>query len=519
MASAAPARGRRRGPAVPIEDVAALPAGNTGLLIFGVMLASLLQVLDITIANVAIPHMQSALGATADSVTWVLTSYIIAAAVAMPITGWLADRVGARRLFILSTAGFVAASVLCGLAQNLTEMVLFRALQGVAGAFIAPLSQSFMLDSTRPSRHAQMMALWGLGVMIGPIVGPVLGGWLTENWDWRFVFFVNLPLGVLALAVLVATLPHRPTRRRRFDLAGFFYLGLALASLQLLLDRGQRLDWFESYEIWLYTFLAVSGAWFAVIHFITAEDPLFERELFADRNFVVAVMFMFVVGIVMFAVMALLPPMMQQLLGYGVIDTGLALMPRGVGVLISMQLAGLAVRLGADPRVLVGMGLAIVGLSLWEMAHWSLGVDYRHIWWTGIVQGLGMGFVFIPLQAIAFATLPPRFRTDGSSLLNLLRSLGSSVGISITTILLVRSIQTSHQDLASHVTAASSSMFDLSRMDRFQAVGQAALAFADAEINRQAAMIGYINDFWFMMWLCIAAIPLVLFMKTAGRRR
>ena len=222
------------------------------------------------------------------------------------------------------------------------------------------------------------------------------------------------------------------------------------------------------------------AAWLAIIHFATAKEPLFERELFADRNLVVAVLFMLVVGVAMFAVMALLPPMMQNLLGYGVIDTGMALMPRGVGLLISMQMAGYAVRRGADARLLVGGGLFIVGLSLWEMAQWSLQVDYNHIWWTGVFQGLGMGFVFIPLQTIAFATLAPRFRTDGSSLLNLTRSIGSSVGISVTSTLLIRSIQTSHQELASHVTAASSSMFDISRMDRFQAVGEAALRFADA---------------------------------------
>ena len=518
MATAAAGGGRRAQP-VPLEDVAALPADNPRLLIVGVMLASLLQVLDITIANVAIPHMQSALGATADTVTWVLTSYIIASAVSMPITGWLADRVGARRLFILSTAGFIVTSVLCGLAQNLTEMVIFRAAQGVAGAFIAPLSQSFMLDSSKPSRHPQMMAIWGLGVMIGPIIGPVLGGWLTENWDWRFVFFVNLPLGIIALVLLMTTLPHRPKRTRRFDLAGFFYLALGLASLQLILDRGQQLDWFQSYEIWLYFFLTCTGTWFAIVHFSTAREPLFERELFADRNFVVAVLFMVVVGMVMFAVMALLPPMMQRLLNYGVIDTGMALMPRGIGVLISMQLAALLTRFGVDARVLVAFGLSVVGFSLWEMSHWSLDVDYGHIWWTGTVQGLGMGFVFIPLQAVAFATLPPRFRTDGSSLLNLLRSLGSSIGISVTTVILTRSIQVSHADLSSNVTAASSSMFDLSEMDRYQAVGDAALVFGDAMINRQAAMIGYINDFWFMMWLSFASIPLVLFMKKPPKRR
>lgn len=501
----------------PLADVAALPAENPTLLIVGVMAASLLQVLDITIANVAIPHMQSALGATADTVTWVLTSYIIAAAVAMPITGWLADKVGARRLFIWSTAGFIASSILCGLAQNLEEMVIFRALQGVTGAFIAPLSQAFMLDTTRPSRHGQMMAIWGMGVMIGPIAGPVLGGWLTENWNWRFVYFVNLPVGVLALVLLIATLPDRPRRKRRFDLAGFAFLGLCLATLQLLLDRGQGEDWFQSKEIWVYAVLSLSGLWLAIVHFATVREPLFERELFADRNFVVALLFMIMVGLVMFAVMALLPPLMQRLLGYGVIDTGMALMPRGVGVLLSMWLAGVLMRIGVDARVLIALGLSVIAGSLWEMAHWSLALDYWHIWTTGIVQGLGMGLVFIPLQTIAFATLSPRLRTDGSSLLNLFRSIGSSVGISITTVLLTRSTQISHADLSSHITAATTSAFDISRMDQYQAVGDAAFAYVDSEINRQAAMIGYVNDFWFMMWLNIFTLPLVLLLRPSKR--
>jgi DHA2 family multidrug resistance protein len=392
-------------------------------------------------------------------------------------------------------------------------MVLFRALQGVTGAFIAPLSQSFMLDTTRPSRHSQMMAIWGMGIMIGPILGPVLGGWLTENWNWRFIYFVNLPVGILALVLLVMYLPHRPLRSRKFDLAGFAFLALGLASLQLLLDRGQGEDWFDALEIWAYAIISVSSWWMAIVHFSTAKEPLFERELFADRNFVVALLIMVMVGVVMFAVMALLPPMMQRLLGYGVIDTGMALMPRGVGVLVSMQIAGLLVRAGADSRVLIAGGFVIVAASLWEMAHWSLQLDYWHIWTTGVAQGLGMGLVFIPLQTLAFATLAPKMRTDGSSLLNLFRSVGSSVGISITTVLLTRSIQTSHADLSSHITAATTSAFDLSEMDKYQTVGDAAFAFIDAEVNRQAAMIGYVNDFWFMMWLCIVTMPLVLLLR------
>ncbi len=500
-------------PALPVADAPELETGNYPLMIIGVMAASLLQILDTTIANVALPHMQSSLGATVDTVTWVLTSYIIASAVALPITGWLADRIGARRLFIGSVAGFIIASMLCGLAQNLEEMVLFRALQGVAGAFIAPLSQSFMLDATRPSRHPQIMALWGMGIMIGPILGPILGGWLTETANWRWVFFVNLPIGVLSLAALIAFLPRRPQRKRPFDIAGFVLLALALTAFQLLLDRGQQEDWLASAEIWAYLVITLSASWMAVVHFATARNPMFDRALFADRNFAIALGFMVVIGIVMFAVMALLPPMLQSLFGYGVIDTGIVLMPRGVGILISMQVSGLLMRRGIDARPVVASGFLICAFSLWQMAHWSLDVDELHVIVSGLLQGLGMGLVFIPLQVSAFATLSPRLRTDGSSLLNLMRSLGASAGISWMTVLLARNIQTSHADLGSNITAATGSLVDVSTIDRFQALGDTAMSLIDAEVNRQAAMIAYVDDFWLMMWITLAAAPLTLLMR------
>ena len=525
MASAA-SESRRGGPAKaaprPLshaDDVATLPVPNPLLVAIGVMLASLIQILDTTIANVAIPHMQSTLGATSDEISWVLTSYIVAVAVAMPITGWLADRVGSRRLFLASVVGFVVSSMLCGMAQNVTQMVLFRALQGATGAFIAPLSQAAMIDTNKPSRQSQMMAVWGMGIMAGPILGPILGGYLTENWNWRAVFYVNVPLGAISLAILAATLPSRALVRRKFDGLGFVLIALALTSLQLLLDRGNHIDWFQSIEAWVYVTVFLSAVWIAVIHFATAREPLFNRHLFTNSNFVFALVFSLVMGVVMFATMALLPPMLQRLFGYGVIDTGETMMPRGVGTLLSMQFSGYILRKGFDPRILIALGFSIAAFSLWEMASWSLQTDYSHIATSGFIQGIGMGLVFIPLNASAFATLPPMLRTDGSSLLNLSRSVGSSVGISIVTLLLARNLQVSHSDLAAHVTASFTSVLDFSTVDRFQSLGEAALRLIDGEVNRQAAMIAYIDDFWLMTWLTLAAAPLVVFMKKADLRR
>ncbi len=524
MASAAaPANkqqpGSMRATPAATDDVALLPVANPMLVAIGVMLASLLQILDTTIANVAIPHMQASLGATSDEISWVLTSYIVAVAVAMPITGWLADRIGSRRLFILSVAGFVLSSMLCGMAQNVTQMVLFRALQGATGAFIGPLSQAAMIDTNKPSRQSQMMAVWGMGIMAGPILGPILGGYLTENWNWRAVFYVNVPLGIISLAIMFATLPSRKIVQRKFDGLGFALVALALTSLQLLLDRGGHIDWFESFEAWAYTFVAISATWIAVVHFVTAREPLFDRHLFADPNFVFALFFSLVIGVVMFATMALLPPMLQRLFGYGVIDTGMTLMPRGVGTLMTMQFSGWILRRGFDPRILIFSGFLIAAFSLWEMASWSLQTDYYHIAVSGFVQGIGMGLIFIPLNASAFATLPPMLRTDGSSLLNLSRSIGSSVGISIVTSQLAHNLQVSHADLASHVTASFTDVIDVSTVDRFQTLGEAGLSYIDAMVNQQAAMIAYIDDFYMMVWLSLAAAPLVIFMRKANLSR
>jgi DHA2 family multidrug resistance protein len=514
MASTArPGRSAQPGLPAHFRDEPEFVADNYFLLIVGVMLASLAVLLDTTITIVAVPHMQASLGASPDTITWVLTSYIIASAVFMPITGWLSDRIGQRNLFILAVSGFIGASMLCGAAQNLQEIVLFRAIQGFGGAFIMPLGQAVMLDATRPSRRSQIMALWGIGVVMGPVLGPVLGGFLTENWNWRWVFYVNLPVGGVAIALLLAQLPHRPKLRRPFDIVGFLLVGTALAALQLMLDRGPRLDWFDSYEIWIWCGLAISALWMAVIHLFTAEHPLFDRHLFADVNLMTAVVFIFIVGMILFSSMALLPTLLQDIIGYGVIETGMMLAMRGIGVLMSMQVASFLVRREVDARIMVGAGFLGCALSLYMMSAWSLAIKPWDVALPGLVQGLGVGLVFIPLNVSAFATLPSRLRTDASSLMNLFRSIGSSLGISVLTAVLSRNWQVSHADLAAHIDAATGAVINLSAVSRLQPVGGALMSFVDGEINRQAALIAYIDDFHVMMIMALCTAPLVLLMK------
>ncbi|HEX8302182.1 DHA2 family efflux MFS transporter permease subunit [Sphingomonas sp.] len=500
-------------PPAPAPGVAALPVANRGLLTFGVMLATIMQILDSTIANVALPHMQTALGATADTVTWVLTSYIVASAIAIPITGWLADRIGSRNLFLLSTVGFIVASALCGMAQNLEQMVLFRLLQGVSAAFMNPLSQTVMLDINPPERQAKAMAIWGMGIMVGPIMGPVIGGWLTDNFNWRWVFFVNLPLGVICIAILWWLLPTRPVTKRRFDIFGFSMLTLGIASLQLMLDRGQGEDWLGSTEIWIEMLIAGIALWMFTIHMITAKQPMFDRELWRNRNLVTAIGFMLVMGVVMMATMALLPPMLQNLYGHSVFDTGLLLMPRGIGVVLTMAISAQLTQRGFDARWLVGMGMSLAAFSLWQMTHWSLEMGTGPLVFSGFIQGLGMGLVFMPLNGLAFATLPPRYRTEGSSLMNLSRNIGASVGISLVTTLLARSVQISHSDMAPKVNPENLNMMDPGLLQALGGSGDTLLAMANAEINRQALMIGYLNDFYAMMIVTALSVPLVLFLR------
>lgn len=500
-------------PAPPPAERAALPVAQKGLLTVAVMAAMVMQILDSTIANVALPHMQTSLGATMDTVTWVLTSYIVASAIAIPITGWLAERIGSRNLFLWAVGGFVVTSALCGTAFSLEEMVLFRVLQGVAGAFIGPLSQTVMMDINPPSKQARAMAIWGMGVMVGPIMGPVLGGWLTENYNWRWVFYVNVPIGIATFALMWALLPSRAVVRRRFDLFGFSMLALGIAAFQLMLDRGQGEDWFNSWEIVLEGGVALAAMWVAVVHLATARNPLFDRRLFADRNLRVGMVMMLAVGMTAMAPMAMLPPMLQGLFDYPVIDTGLVLAPRGAGVLLTMALGARLAARGFDMRISIAFGSLVCAFSMWQMAHWSLDIAWQNVVTTGFIQGLGMGFVFMPVNAMAFATLAPEWRTDGASLVNLLRNIGASVGISVVTVLLAQNAQIAHEKLGASITRQSLSGFDPLQATRLGEQGAAALMAVNGEVTRQATMIAYLNDFYALAIVLALVAPLAFLFK------
>jgi DHA2 family multidrug resistance protein len=490
-----------------------LPTGERLIVTIGVMMAVLLQVLDTTIANVALPHMQASLSATQDSINWVLTSYIVASAIALPISGWLADKVGRKRLLLISVVVFTVASVLCATATSLTEMVVFRSLQGVGGAFIVPLAQATLFDINPREKHGQAMALFGGGVMIGPILGPVLGGWLTDNYNWRWVFLVNLPVGVICLLLMLRFMPKTETHERKFDMFGFALLAIALGALQFCLDRGQQNDWFSSWETIIEAGLAIGAGWMFVVHMVTSKHPLFERSMFADRNFATGILFMAVTGVLLLAGLALLPPLLQNLYGYSVLQSGFLTAPRGVGTLISMLLAGRLVG-KIDSRLLVGIGVVLMGVSLYMMTGFAIDQPSRPVIVSGIVQGLGLGLIFVPLQSLAFETLAPRLRTTAAALLNLSRNIGGSVGISVVSTQLVRMTQVAHADLAQAITQQTIPTANPEILQTVAPVaGPAALAYINAMITKQALFIAYLDDFKLMMIVTFAVLPFLLFMR------
>jgi DHA2 family multidrug resistance protein len=489
---------------------------HRGAITVTVMAATLMQVLDTTIVNVALPHMAGNLSATVDQIAWVLTSYIVAAAVMTPPTGWLAGRLGRKRLLLIAVGGFTLASMACGLAHSLAEIVVYRLLQGVFGAALAPLAQATLLDSYPRERHGQAMAIYGMGLMVGPILGPTLGGYLTESYSWRWVFFINVPVGILCVALTLIYIHETELDRERpFDVFGFAMLSLAIGALQMVLDRGQGEDWFDSREIVIETTLAALGFYVFLVHSFTTERPFVDLSMFRDRNFSMGVLLMFCAGVILLATLALQPPFMQSLLGYPVLLTGLIMAPRGMATMFSMFVVGrLAGRV--DLRKLILLGIGLIMAAFWFMTGYDLNVGTWELIYPALLQGLGMGFLFVPMITVAFASLPARKRTEASAIFNLMRNIGSSIGISIMFTLLTRNIQANHATLAEHISPYNPLLRNYPLPGGLEMGSPQALLGLDRLVNQQATMIAYLNDFKVMMLLGLVLVPLVLLLRKPG---
>jgi len=491
--------------------------GNRAAITVCVILATLMQALDTTIANVALPYMQGSVSASQDQIAWVLTSYIVAAAIMTPPTGYLAGRFGLKRLFLFSVAGFTVASMLCGMAQSLVQIVLFRVLQGMFGAALVPLSQTVLLNINPKERQGSAMALWGVAVMAGPVLGPVLGGWLTEAYSWRYVFYINLPIGILAFLGLSTFLSE--TARdvtAKLDWFGFGTLSLAIGALQVLLDRGEELDWFSSREIAVEAVIGASALYLFLVHTFTAREPFVRPSLFRDRNFAAGTLFIAIVGLTYYASLALQPPFLQNLMNYPIVSAGIVMGPRGVGTMGAMLVVGRLIgRL--DTRLLLGTGLGLTAWSFYAMTGWTPDISQTTIIVVGVIQGIGLGFIFVPLSVVTLSTLPATARAEGAGLYSLSRNIGSSVGISVVNSLLTRNTQVNHADIAQHVTAVNR-MFEAPMISRLwnplTAAGRTAL---DAVVTQQAQIIAYIDDYKLLMIATLAVLPLlIVFRKPSG---
>ncbi len=509
-------------PALHLPDAGAPRAhwqgGSVAMVTAGVMLATLIQGLDMTISNVALPYMAGTFAVSYDKATWVLTSYIIAAAIMTPPTGWLAAKFGRHRLFLAAILGFIGASVLCGLCQSLPEAIGARVVQGIMGAALTPLSQATLLDTYPRERHPQAMAIWGMGIMLGPILGPTLGGWLTDQWSWRWVYYINVPVGGMA-ALLVAAYVRDGVKRAapRFDGVGFLCLSLAIAGLQIVLDRGETDDWFSSPVIVTAALASGLGFYLFLVQSFLVKAPFVRPDLFADKQFGVGLVLNAVVAVVLMGSMALFPPLLQGLLNFPVTTVGLLLAPRGIGTMAAMMLVGQIA--GRVPgRVLMLGGMLLAALAMAEMSGFSLRIGPWEVFVCGLLQGFGLGFVFPVLVSASFSTLPEARRVEAAGIYNLVRNMGASIGISIMTALVDRNTQINHAILGGMLTPFTRQLSQPA-LALYAPNTARGLALLNEEVTRQAAMIGYIDDFRLMMGLTLLAAPLTLLIQGTPQTR
>ena len=502
---------------------------NPWLIAVSVMFATFMEVLDTTVVNVSLPHIAGNLSASIDEATWALTSYLVANAIILPMTGWLASMFGRKRLLMISVVGFTAASFLCGLAPTLGALIFFRILQGATGGCLQPLSQAVLLEAFAPQDRGKAMGFWALGIVVAPILGPVLGGWLTDNYSWRWVFYINIPVGIASIVMTQMYIfdpPYLQAESRKVDYWGIGMLAVGIGALQIVLDKGQEDDWFSSNMILILAIVSAVTLAALIWHLLVADDPIVDLRVFKERSYAVGVFLMTVVGFVLYGSMVLLPVMLQTLLGYPPLQAGIAMAPRGIGSFFMMPITGLMTG-KFDPRKLLTAGLLVGGTTLIWLSQLNLQAGYWDIFWPQLLQGVGMSLLFVPLTTISMDAIPREKMGNATSLFNLMRNIGGSIGIAVTGTLLARHSQVSVNTLGANVTAydpASQTMLFQLRAAFIAAGSDAATATTRAYaalfgmLQRQATMVSFVGIFQLLGVMFIALVPLVLLMKRPRAR-
>lgn len=490
---------------------------NRRMITASVMMATTVVILDMTIATIALPHMQGGLGATQDQVSWVMTTYFMMQAITMSATGWLAGRLGRKRLFIGALAGFAACSILSGNATSIEEILIFRALQGMFSAPIVPISQALMLDSYPRERHAQAMSIWGMGVMLAPVMGPVVGGWLTDEYSWRWVFYLSMPFSILGILGAIVFIRESPKNLdRKFDIFGFLMLALALAGLQFLLDRGESEGWFGSDLIIVTAATALLAAYLFVVHSATTRNPFISPGILKDRNYMIGLGFMFLLGVLVLSMNVLMPLFLQNLRGYPILTAAMVMMPRGLGSLFGLILAGkLSGKM--DPRIQIALGFASTAYSAYLFSTFTPDVGIWAFIFAAFFNGIGIGMIFVPLTAVCFWTLPVDLRTEASTFTSLLRNYGSGIGVSIVMTVLSRTQSTSHAYMTEGINPYNEAMQAPWLPEQWNILTLDGLAMLNVEINRQALALGFLNDFTLITIGAVISVPLV-FLLTRSRK-
>ncbi|HEX2549810.1 MAG TPA: DHA2 family efflux MFS transporter permease subunit [Gammaproteobacteria bacterium] len=483
------------------------------LITIALMSATLMQVLDMTIVNVALPHMQGSLSAAPNEITWILTSYLVASAIFMPLTGYFTDILGQKKFLLISIIGFVIASMLCGIATSMIQIVVFRLLQGIFGAALVPLSQTILTDIYPPEDQGTAMAIWGVGVMIGPILGPTLGGYLTEVANWRWNFYINIPVGIIALIIIWFILKETEKKPRQMDWFGLISISVGIGAMQYTLDRGNGADWFNSWEICISTVCMVAGFMgFILSNFYQKQRSVFNIKIFADRNFFVSSVIIVIFGLGLFGTTAILPLMLENLFQYPVLTTGLIISPRGVSTMISMVMVGKLIK-HVDPRKLIFIGMIFCVLGIYPGTYYNLNIDAWWIIWPLLLQGFGLGLIFIPLSSVAYSTLKDSMRTEAAGLFSLLRTIGSSIAISIIITLYTRHTQSAWNQLGGFIHPYNPAVHDYLRHLQLTLDSPLSSTILASELSKQAQMIAFVDIYAFITFSFLLMIPMVFLLK------